>query len=1282
MHGSHKLARPPLARRAERKAADPHAVDAPPRLRVDDLGHGSEAQRAALSDAVQQTHTLVSGASAAGGPLQRRRAAGGPDASSAAALDAARAAVAGPGRPLPFHERIQAAFGRHAVDGVRAHTDTRARDASRAIGASAYATGDAVAFDGAPDLFTAAHEAAHIVQQRGGLTFVGGVGRAGDRYEQHADAVAHAVVRGQSAEALLDRFAPRGATGRGGPAGMQRKASPIQRTGNGPEGGSEQAQGTTDAPAKETSPKYAPEGTVIEPAQIPTVFGMPTKNAEAFQAAAEEHGVVIAVRPTNEKSVELLEGGAMPKPEYLKAKSIKPEDFPLGAKEADEGKVGFFEPPSEEELEAKLATLKLSEEEKKKVRARRAERAAEFKELSSKMERLQKDAKHPIYVTPDGVVMDLRTGKPFTGDHDVFSITHPDGTPASPETIAKIVAQLKPYGVEHPPHMNWDVPKDVMSEGIDGTVRATHTKKSEKGGGEGLICFSPGAPPKVGYHHPKEGEADENNRKRDKARQLAKGPAAEEPAPPTKRSEVGDAPATKRSPGEPEAPDTSAGKKPDAAHGAKPSAPARPRVEEDAPPTRPTRSTRRSPAATDEVPATKPSTPEADEAPVAKRSPPADEAPPAKQPTTPDDAPPTRRSPTSSDEAPATKPPAPSDAAPATKPPTSSDEAPPTKRSPTSAEAPATKPVTPAPEEAPPTKRSPSGTDEAPPTKRSATAPAGPQPKPAPTKPPAPVRTTPGPSVQTPPADTQGAKPPAATKPAEAPEAKPAPTPKPAPTTKPAPDEAKVNEPPKAKEPEVPKAGRRVTTDKSGALVDQPGEAGAKKPKNGSTSVDISDLSKGKIDIAYNFNLATIKTTIPILGAAGGANAAGVYLELSASAGLFANGSVEVPPGDAGWSASVKGGIATNAQLAIKGGVQLQAGPVSAEASISAYARADATAGCGVKVTGRGSDWQVAGRETGIEASISASVGVAATLQAGLPGFSVGQTWNIAGPYTLPIVHASYPIEGKPTMALSEEAKGLPGKVAAGVASLAGRIKDSVKQAVDNTVDSITGLDEKRKQEDAERAAGLEANNDGWAQWRAWKDEIGLNPGMVVNDIGRAATQEELDNINDLGASFVKAYEAQREADSSAGAAAGYAATLVASKAGAKVIVDGIRRRVADKKAKDEAARQAKQAADQQARADLMAAQGKLKARVMDLAKAHDTLNYQGGKALARGVSQARLHPHFDPANNAYLPLYNRAQGIATSPSSTVEACRGVMAEVEALITTTRAGADAIKGLS
>lgn len=72
---------------------------------------------------------------------------------------------------------------------------------------------------GGADLHTAAHEAAHVVQQRGGVALKDGVGAPGDRYEQHADAVADRVVQGRSAEGLLDPLAGSG----GGAPGVQAK---------------------------------------------------------------------------------------------------------------------------------------------------------------------------------------------------------------------------------------------------------------------------------------------------------------------------------------------------------------------------------------------------------------------------------------------------------------------------------------------------------------------------------------------------------------------------------------------------------------------------------------------------------------------------------------------------------------------------------------------------------------------------------------------------------------------------------------------------------------------------------------------------------------------------------------------------------------------------------------------------------------------------------------------------------------------------------------------------
>ncbi|MBR58148.1 MAG: hypothetical protein CMH54_09020 [Myxococcales bacterium] len=125
--------------------------------------------------------------------------------------------VSGTGGTLPHLATIQKSFGKHNVSNIQAYGGVEAQKASRDMGAKAYATGNKVAYDGSLDLHTAAHEAAHVVQQRGGVQLKGGVGQSGDQYEQHADRVADLVVQGKSAEAELDTMA----TGGGGDSAVQ-----------------------------------------------------------------------------------------------------------------------------------------------------------------------------------------------------------------------------------------------------------------------------------------------------------------------------------------------------------------------------------------------------------------------------------------------------------------------------------------------------------------------------------------------------------------------------------------------------------------------------------------------------------------------------------------------------------------------------------------------------------------------------------------------------------------------------------------------------------------------------------------------------------------------------------------------------------------------------------------------------------------------------------------------------------------------------------------------------
>lgn len=165
--------------------------------------NASESRLAALDRAVARVQLAVAGIQARSTVEVQTRAAQG---------------VAGASGTLPHLDRIQSAFGRHDVSQVQSKVGGAAAEACDDMGALAYATGNTVAFKSSPDLHTAAHEAAHVVQQRGGVSLKGGVGQAGDRHEQHADAVADAVVAGRSAESLLDRY-----SGMSGGSGLQLK---------------------------------------------------------------------------------------------------------------------------------------------------------------------------------------------------------------------------------------------------------------------------------------------------------------------------------------------------------------------------------------------------------------------------------------------------------------------------------------------------------------------------------------------------------------------------------------------------------------------------------------------------------------------------------------------------------------------------------------------------------------------------------------------------------------------------------------------------------------------------------------------------------------------------------------------------------------------------------------------------------------------------------------------------------------------------------------------------
>ena len=155
--------------------------------------------------------------------VQRKAASAEPE--SATVHASAQRGIATAASPLPHAETIQRAFGRHDVSRIQAHTGPEAATSAGAMGAKAYATGDHVVLGEGSDLHTVAHEAAHVVQQRGGVQLKGGVGAVGDPYERQADEVADLVVRGESAEHVLNAADSGRSAGGGAVSGAVQRVS-------------------------------------------------------------------------------------------------------------------------------------------------------------------------------------------------------------------------------------------------------------------------------------------------------------------------------------------------------------------------------------------------------------------------------------------------------------------------------------------------------------------------------------------------------------------------------------------------------------------------------------------------------------------------------------------------------------------------------------------------------------------------------------------------------------------------------------------------------------------------------------------------------------------------------------------------------------------------------------------------------------------------------------------------------------------------------------------------
>ena len=232
----------------------------------------------------------------------------------------------------------------------------------------------------------------------------------------------------------------------------------------------------------------------------PDVSGYTSSSMKSIQRIANKFKARIITRPTNAAARRLLKSGqAVPKGMFVKNKTIGVLDTFLGASKKDIGKVGSFKPKLSRQ-QIKHLPKAMRREIVKRYRQRSAEYTDQAQHLLDNRDRL--------YVKK-GVVHDRLSGKPFTGDIDVFDIRGANGKKLPPERILKIINELKKSNIktniEHGAHVEWDwesikdpedrrIAKDIYEKIIN-----AHTKDGSKSiakniaeGKESLVQFEPG----------------------------------------------------------------------------------------------------------------------------------------------------------------------------------------------------------------------------------------------------------------------------------------------------------------------------------------------------------------------------------------------------------------------------------------------------------------------------------------------------------------------------------------------------------------------------------------------------------------------------------------------------------------------------------------------------------------------------------------------------------------------------------------------------------------------
>jgi hypothetical protein len=197
----------------------------------------------------------------------------------------------------------------------------------------------------------------------------------------------------------------------------------------------------------------------------PDLSGIPPRDRKGMQMLADKHNAEPVLRPrTAEAADKIRSRESVPKPEYIKSKSITNEDAALGFTKKHGQVAACKEPaPLPETKPADMA-----DDAWQRLRDRQAERTQDWLDHRAELQRLRDDKviAWDGDTGGDGIIRDYRTGKTFVPDQDVYAWVDPvTKKPVSPWVSQQINREAQAMGLtEHGDHMSWNF-QDKMTSG-------------------------------------------------------------------------------------------------------------------------------------------------------------------------------------------------------------------------------------------------------------------------------------------------------------------------------------------------------------------------------------------------------------------------------------------------------------------------------------------------------------------------------------------------------------------------------------------------------------------------------------------------------------------------------------------------------------------------------------------------------------------------------------------------------------------------------------------------